>query len=350
MNTFFSRFALALCVPALLAAASPAIADQGIKLFMEKAIAFDPVGGTITLPLHKGRHGSQDVWYVVIDSSDRDDARARGVNWSPKLANALGTPAVQHVSEGGFGTIFAGTVDFSPEHRVVPGPTGFPPAEGTVPGSVGDAQYTPLITRGDGVVLNAPQVANASGKHDRVVSIDYAGRRVTLSLTPGLYHGKGILYISFDATDPVVAALEDSTLAPLMNHAPGLAFSDPRTSARSAIIPIVNGPTGILNPQRQGLMSALRGEGSPLNVTEIHPRNRGEIPSYSPLWDVHPAVWTDAAIAAGERRRLDHHKDVVELVRAGKLVSAGEGPANRELGGLRALDVIVNCPVVALTD
>jgi hypothetical protein len=113
---------------------------------------------------------------------------------------------------------------------------------------------------------------------------------------------------------------------------------------------VVPGPTGVLNPQRQGLQSAVLGEGSPLNVTEIHPRDRGEIPTYSPIWDVHPAVWSDAAIAAGERRRVDHHEDVIDLVNEGKLVSGGQGPSNFDLGGLRAADFVVNCPVMILLD
>lgn len=350
MNKLLPRLLLALGMPALLASgAAPAYADGGVKLLVESAIAYDAAAGTITLPLFQGRQAGQDVWYIVLDSSDRDDARARGVNWSPKLANAIAGGVVQTVAQGGAGVEFAGSVDFTPMREVVAGPTGFPP-EKADPGSRADEHYSPLMTTGNGVVLNAPHVANASGLHDRVVSIDYAARRVTLELTAGLYHGKGILYISTEASDAAVAALEAATFTPLLNAAPGLASGDPLSSSRAAIIPIVNGPTGLLNPQRQGLQSAVLGEGSPLNVTEIHPRNRGEIPTYSPLWDVHPAVWTDAAIAAGERRRIDHHEDVIDLFVAGKLVSGGEGPPNPDLGGLQAADFLVNCPVLILLD
>lgn len=350
MNTLVSRWLLAAGLPALLLSPVPASAADGTKLLVESAIAFDTTGGTITLPLFQGRHDGQDVWYVVLDSSDRDDALARGVNWSPKLANALGTAAVQLVTPGPLGPQFDGTVDFSPDHVVMAGPTGFPP-ERAEPGAVADARYTPLITTGDnGIVLNAPQVANASGLHDRVVNIDYAKRRVTLALTEGLYHGKSILYVSTESSDPAVAAIEHATFAPLLDEAPAAGSGDPLTSARAAIVPIVNGPTGALSPQRQGLQSALLGEGSPLNITEIHPRNRGEIPTYSPLWDVHPAVWTEAAIAAGERRRIDHHQDVIDLFTAGKLVSGGAGPANPGLGGLQAAGFQVNCPVMILLD
>lgn len=318
------------------------------KLFLTSAIAFDAAGETITLPLHKGTTMTgASVWYIITDTSDRAVAERLGVNWSPKLANAIGSAAVQQVRFVGDMVEFKGTVDFTPERAVIPGPTGFPPALAT-PGSLGDAAYAPLITTGDGVVLNAPHVANATGLHDKVVGISFEMMRVTLALTPGLYHGKGILYLSTEASDPVAATLEGSTFAPNMDAAPGLGSNDPTTSARAGIVPFVNGATGVGNPDRQGLASAVLGEGSPLNVTEIHPRNRDEVPIYSPLWDVHPAVWTDAAIASGARRLVAHHEEIARLVREGLLVSGGFGPENPAFGGLRAAGFIVNCPIMAL--
>ena len=318
------------------------------KVFLTSAVNFDAVGETITLPLFKGiLQNGETTWYIITDASDRNVAERLGVNWSPKIVNTIGTAAVQNVAVIGDLVEFKGTVDFASESVLMPGPAVFPP-ETAIPGSTGDAEYTPLITKGDGVVLNAPQVANGTGLHDKIVSISFDKMQVTLRLTPGLYHGKGILYLATDASDPVAATLEESTFAPNMNAAPGLASNDPNTSARAAIVPIVNGQTGVGNPDRQGLISAILGEGSPLNVTEIHPRNRGEIPIYSPLWDVHPAVWTDAAIAAGERVLVDHHDTITRLVEDGLLVSGGAGPPNPDLGGLRAAGFIVNCPVMAL--
>lgn len=324
---------------------SNTVADQ-FKVFLAGA-ELDDAAETITLPIFKGQFNGQDAWYIITESSNREDAERRGVNFSPKLANALGTVAVQTVTMSGGMVQFAGTVNFAPNRVVVPGPTGFPPADAQ-PGAIGDANYSPLITTGDGIVLNAPQIANASGLQDRVISIDFVNRRVTMHATAGLYHGTETRYISTESTDPGVAAIEAATFAPNLNAAPGLGSNDPLSSARSSIIPFINGQTGANNPERQGLMSALLGEGSPLNVTVIHPRNRGEIPTYSPLWDVHAAVWTDAAIAAGKRVRLDHHDDIARAVEEGWIVSAGAGPANPDLGGLRALEVIVNCPIMAL--
>ncbi len=82
----------------------------------------------------------------------------------------------------------------------------------------------------------------------------------------------------------LAAAIEGSTRAPNLNAAPGLGSNDPGTSARSAIIPIVNGALGVNNPARQGLQSALLGEGDPLNVTQEEPVFEDGVVLYSPLW------------------------------------------------------------------
>lgn len=343
MSTSMATCAL---VSLALSFASTARADSGPDLVID-ALAFDPVGQTVTLPLFEGRHDGAPVWYVLLDSSDEDDAENRGVNYSPKLANALGTWSVQAAWLDGGLVDFPGTVDFSATPSLVPGPTVFPPAAAS-PGSFGDADYSPLVTIGDGIVHNAPQVANATGLHDKVLAIDYTKRTVTLALTEGRYHGKPILYVSTDASDLVAATLEGATYAPNLDDAPGLGVEDPEVSARAAIIPVVNGITGVGDPDRQGLVSAILGEGSPLNITVIHPRNKGSIPTYSPLWDVHPAVWTDDAYADGVVERIEHHEDVIDFVEEGYLVSGGAGPENESLSGLRAAGFLVNCPVVAV--
>lgn len=45
----------------------------------------------------------------------------------------------------------------------------------------------------------------------------------------------------------------------------------PWLSAREAIIPVVNGPRGAGNPQRQGLQSPVAGESDPLNILREEP-------------------------------------------------------------------------------
>ena len=337
-----------IAVAILFATASVAPASAKTTLFLSSATNVDLTAQTVTLPLFKGRTAAGDkTFFIITESSDRNDARTRGVNWAPKLTNALGTNAVQAVT-GDFanGLKFAGTVDFSPTLVVVPSsPNGFPPTQAE-PGASGDGAYSPLITRGNGIVLNASQVANSSGRHDSVVSIDYRAKQVTLRLLSGFYEGDPIVYLRMDASDATLAAIEASNFAPNLNAAPIVASNDRDTSARSAIIPVVNGPRGIDNPERQGLESALLGEGSPQNVTQEIPDND----IYSPMWDVHPVVWTDEAIEAGLRRQLRDHEEIADLFDQGVLVSASfsAGPPNASLEGLRAAGFISNCPVVAL--
>lgn len=297
---------------------------------------------TITLHLFEGKTVTgQNTWYIVTESSNRADATRRGVNYAPKLANALGTNAVQRVTVSSGAVRFPGTVDFRPVHKLVPGPAGFPPNVAE-PGSVGDAKYSNLITTGNGIVLNAEQIANNTGRHDKVVSIDFEARRVTVQLTEGRQRGKKVLYLSTEASDKTAATLEGSTFAPNLNAAPGVADDRNATSARTGLVAIVNGATDANNPQRQGLSSAVLGEGDPLNILQwpassIH---------YSPLWDVHPAVWTGAAIASGERARLSSFDQVAGAAGAGQLVSGGAGPGNPDLNGLKAGGFVVNCPII----
>ena len=69
----------------------------------------------------------------------------------------------------GNGITFPASVDFSPQRVIAPGPAGFPPAMAQ-PGAVGETGYSPLVQvtfRGTPVVLNAPQIANATGQADK---------------------------------------------------------------------------------------------------------------------------------------------------------------------------------------
>lgn len=344
------------------ALARPAAAT-GIPSTFASAIAIDKVARTVTLPLFQGQaRGYGTVWFVLTESSDFADAVERGVNWSPKLVNALGTSAVQHGDLAGTsldrsdGVVrFEGSVDFSKGRVVVPAP-GLFPVDPTLThaGPIGDASYSPLFTLGDGRVYNGAHVANRTGLHPKVLSIDYEKRQVTLRMTAGFYLDRDVLYISTEASDTVVAALENATFAPALAGAPRAGNDEPAVSAREPIILVVNGPTGASNPQRQGLQSAVAGEGDPLNVIREEPEcSDPSDPAscsaleYSPLWDLHPVYWTDEAIAAGARTRLASHKEVEAAFQDGLVQNfAPSGPENQdhEIRGLRALDVIINCP------
>ncbi len=296
------------------------------KLLLASATKLGPKAGTMTLPAFRGKSSRGEVRYIVTESSNRADAARRGVIFAPELRNALGTKAVQKATLSGNRLSFAGTVDFAPKTVVVPGDQGFPPAK-VVPGAVGDARYSPLVSTGNGIVLNASHVANGSGRSDGVVSLDRTKQLATLKTLTGFFGGQTVRYLRTDASVDVVAALEGSTLAKNLDFAPGAGSNGPR-SVRSAIIPIVSGPRGKANAQRQGLQSVVLGEGSPLNITRSIPGTA----AYSPIWDVHPAVWSESATP----KRLTSSAQVAAAVRAGRLGSGGGGSANASLGGLKA--------------
>lgn len=307
-------------------------------------ISIDRAARTATLPLFEGRTATgAPTFYIVTESSDAADAKARGVTYAPKLKRALGTKAVQTVTRAGGVVTFPGTIDFKPVLSLTPNrKTGFPPTA-FKPGSVGDAKYSPLITTGDGIVLNAPQIANDSGQADVVASLDKAAGRATLTAFGGYVEGHFNLYIRTDGSDPLLAALESTTYAKNLAAAPGIG-SNAASSSRSAISPVVNGPRGKTNPRRQGLQSALLGQGQPLNV-EQEPAGS---PAYSPLWDVTPVVWTPKAVRAHKVVRLTSAAQIAAGVRKGYITSLGAKKANASLGGLRAIGFVSNCSIVAI--
>lgn len=326
--------ALAVSAPAA-ALAHDGDTRNGTKQFITSAVE-DTTNDLATLTVHPSiDDDGEEAYYVVTESSDKKDAKRRGVNFSPKLANAAGTAAVQ---DGWFdrrGVLHVeDTVDFSPTRVVTPSATGFPPLA-AAPGAVGQAHYSPLVQLPNGTILNAPHVMNASGSHDKLTG-PIVGGAATFTETEGSYEGKDVYYVSFDASQPDVAALEGVTSAPNLNAAPGLGSNDKATSARSGIAPFVNGQTGVDNPERQGLNSALLGEGDPLNVVQTRPRQK----EYSPLWDVHLSVWSPAATAAGRNTRQTDFDTIAELAARGDIVGPG--------GAWGAVGAIVNCPVFRL--
>jgi hypothetical protein len=322
----------------------------------------DRRAATITLPLYRGRvrQGDRTVWYILTDTTDRGNAEALGLNFAPKLfysavsSRSVRTGTLQRDNTLEFE---AGTVDFSPELALTPspGPNPFPPAVAK-PGSVGDANYSPLvrITNAGGHIYNAPMIAmgdnvqefmvngrpNKALVHDKVVSISINPENpfastVTLALTTGFSFAKPVLYLSTEASQETPAALEGATLAPGLQDI-DLGNDDSAFSAVERIFITINGPRGCDNPQRQGIESALVDGRGPLNVL-------GGIPTvatdYSPLWDANVGVWTDLAIQRAWRSRVIDEFQILSLVEAGAIT----GPGGAKYG---SAGFIVNCPIV----
>ena len=290
--------------------------------------------GTITLPLFKGAvktpSGLKPAWYVILDAGNQAEAERLGVNFSKKLPNAgdAARPATRR-SDGTF-LFESGVVDFSPNRVVMPGSEDQPfPPKTAQPGSVGDADYSPLV-RVDGIVYDAPIVAAAvedadinfpSGKpdyalvHDQVIAIDPAHRTVTLSLINGFSFGKPVLYISTESSDPAVSAIEGNTFAPRMRKLE-VGIDDIARSAVERIFIATNGAS-------EGLSAALLDGHRPNNTF-------GGIPTiasdYSPVWDANLYEWTRDAIDKGYRGLLTEEFRILKLARDGYITGPNGAP------------------------
>jgi len=299
--------------------------------------------GTITLPLFRGAvktpSGLKPAWYIILDAGDQAEADRLGVNFSRKLRNAgdAARPATRR-ADGTF-LFESGIVDFSPDRLVIPGPEDRPfPPRVAQPGSVGDANYSPLV-RVDGIVYDAPIIAAAvenaavnfpNGNpdyalvHDQVIAIDPAHGTVTLALINGFSFGKPVLYISTDSSDPGVSAIEANTFAPRMRRLE-VGIDDIARSGVERIFIATNGASegGCNNPQRQGLSAALLDGHRPNNTF-------GGIPTiatdYSPVWDANLYEWTKDSIEKGYRGLLTEEFRILKLARDGYITGPNGAP------------------------
>ncbi len=358
---------------------------------LESARDVDAAKQTAVLPLHRGVHNGQTVWFIMTDASDMGTARDLNIMYAPKLANmAIGCPkCVQTVTlepvpkDNKFAEAvvsFPGVPDFSPTRIWQPGAKGFPPAKAQ-PGAVGDLNYSPFIRiAGSDVVYNASIVAVGNGPFDVVhhantqdhvvamdTTLDYDkdGPEVTMQLAHGYDSGQPILYLSTEASDPVAATLERATYVPLLQNAPFLGGDDFMGSARERIFAVANGPrasqasppkAAAQTGQPQGftyvsLDGALASDTTPTNTASLRTSNniQGDFPvrseprhefSYSPLWDVQVGEWTPQAIAQGKAHQLNDENEMLAVVKAGLMT----GPMGAKFG---SAGFVVNCPPIA---
>ncbi|MDQ3067757.1 MAG: hypothetical protein M3R12_11515 [Actinomycetota bacterium] len=314
---------------------------------------------TIELPLYLGHlEDGRNVWFILTDTTDERNAEALGLNHSAKLhysdvGNAVRSGRLTKQA----GLVFDnGAVDFSPARVLRPGKgrNAFPPSVAR-PGSVGDGDYSPLvkIQNAGGHIYNAPVVAfdvtaaqiracktrpNYRLVHDRVARIcpgGNGGGTVTIKLTPIFSFARPSLYMSTEASDPMVATLDAGTHTPAMADIP-VGRDDSVFSAVERLFVIANGPTGKNNPQRQGLNSALADGRPPLNII-------GGIPTlaldYSPMWDLNLGFWTPNAVRRGYRSRLIDEFQLLGFVRDGHITGMG----GKRFG---STGIVVNCPIV----
>lgn len=327
---------------------------QNVFLPSTLAVDFNEKNPTVTLPLYKGIGPSgKPTYYVLTEACDYEVAKMMGVNFAPKLMHGRGSAGSQNVTIMNGMMKFKGDVDFSPVRMLAPGPfpNTFPPAK-MQPGSVGDAEYSPMVVLPTGSVMNAIIVANSTGTHDNLVSIDYDKGTAVLKLLDGFQGGDQFYYhISTESNDKAAATIESATYTPRL--AKLATFGKNMVADKSTLLgfsPTGNGETGADNPERQGLNSTILDGLAPINTFPIDPdNNKKENNNYSPMWDAHITVWTPAAIEAGKRRQIKSFKDLERLVEDGHLMNApaNAGAPNSFVAGLRPSKAIINCPVIA---
>ncbi len=320
------------------------------------AVDFQRRVPTITLPLYKGLGpNGQPTYYILTEAASFNVAKVLGVNYAPKLVNGRDTDGAQEATIVNGMLKFEGDVDFRPVRSVTAGafPNTFPPAK-VQPGAVGDALYSPLVVLPSGSVINAPIVANSTGTHDHLVSIDYKKGTVVFELLDGFEGGaEYYFHLVTESSDMGASAIERGTYTPRLANLPEFGQSLPTDeSALLGFSPVSNGETGPNNPQRQGLNSTIL-DGQlydPINVFPLDPDNKKRYGNnYSPMWDAHINAWTPQAIAAGKRRRITSIADLTQLVNRGYVTDAvgNSGAPNGFIAGLKSSHVVINCPVMA---
>jgi hypothetical protein len=349
----------------LAASASASLPTSQHRIFLPSAKE-NKTFSQVTLPLYQGTSKGRTVWYIVTDASTREAAVNYGANYAPKLAVAANTSGVQPVTIVNGLIDFPGTVDFSPDREVDPGPyttngsateLGLPASQ-LKAGAVGDADYSPLIQLPDGTVLNASHIANDTGQADKAHNLvkpdpPASGRgHVTIEETTGFFEHHTIHYFSVDASVEAAAVLENVTFAPKLAGAPGGDPAQenlgPSPSARAGIIAFTNGQTGLDNPQRQGLNSTILDGPQhqtpiagpvPLNIIQAVP-NRLNDTQYSPLWDAHLTRWDPDRVPLANRKRQIAFDDVQALAASGDVTNPTGGPWGRS-------GPVPNCPIVS---
>ncbi len=344
----FKQLFSALVVAALVVpvGSSAAVASGEPVLLIKSVRSIDTARNTVVFPVHKGTANGETVWYILTDVSDPGEAKAKGLEFAPALANVGATMTVQ--AKGGSWD-FAAKPDFSKDRSFVPGATGFPPAS-AAPGAVAPASYSPFVKlSGSSLVYNAPIVAVGDGPFDvtthkntadRVLALDPAAGTVTLLLADGFAEGKHVFYISTEASDPGAATIERATYTPSIGTSP--------SSARLPIYVIVNGESqGLAFAALHGNLATEATTGTSGTLKTSH-NVLGGLPavatsggSYDPLWDVYVGAWTKEAVDGKQNVQLTGSADVKRAVDR-KLLT---GPGGKAFG---PVGFTVNCPVIAI--
>ena len=225
-----------------------------------------------------------------------------------------------------------------------------------------------------GVVINAQQVANDSGLHDRVAVLDTspAGQdnldnpnfspetaSVALQLLDGWQGGaQYYFHIVTDTNNDGAAGIEKGVFAPKLGDIP--TFGNFPGGAFLPFSPVVNGnPTegGDADGNVQGLNVASDSDYQDQDPTNTFPIDPDTITDgeyqYTPMWDAHLLRW-DASVPFASRVILKDFEQIDALLNDGEgdtpnsLSSfAVDGTTNANHFGINSAGATINCPVIS---
>ena len=326
---------------------------------------------SVKLPMFKGYETLDDgtrreAYYIITEASDREIAKTLGVVHAPRMAEAKGSDGVQlgvFNDEGRL--VFEGSVDFSFKRSLEAGAGGdgllsFPPAAAN-PGAVASGAWSSYVVLPSGIVLNAQEVGNESGLHDRIATADTSleaqddfenpnfipgEAAVVLQLLDGWQNNKQFYFhLVTDSSDPGPSAIEKGVFAPRLADIPS--FGVFPGGAFLGFSPCANG-----NPERdaqgriQGLNNTIDSENQDQDPTNTFPIDPLDV-RFSPMWDAHICEW-DASVPLSERPILTSISQIQNEVANGRLDNfrGNSGPKNQFLAGLMPTGAIINCPVI----
>ena len=332
---------------------------------------------SVKMPMFKGyetlNDGSiRDAYYIITEASDREIAKTLGVAHAPRMAAAKGSEGVQLGEFNDEGRlVFEGSVDFSFKRRLTPGTVGaegtdafgllsFPPAESNA-GAVASDAWSSYVVLPSGIVINAQEVGNESGLHDRIATSDTSldaqddfenpnfspsNAEVVLQLLDGWQNNNQYFFhLVTDASDPAPSAIEKGVFAPRLANIPS--FGVFPGGAFLGFSPCANG-----NPERdaqgriQGLNNTIDSENQDQDPTNTFPIDPLDV-RFSPMWDAHICEW-NASVPLADRPILTSISQIQNEIANGRLDNfrGNNGPKNQFLAGLMPTGAIINCPVI----
>jgi len=319
---------------------------------------------SVKLPMFKGVEtslsGQRDAYYIITEASDREIAKKLGIAYAPRMAAAKGSEGVQL---GKFNNSFKRKIvegDPGEEETDAFGLLSFPPEEANA-GAVADAAWSSYVVLPSGVVINAQQVGNETGLHDRIATLDTSFEAqddfnnpnfspdtaaVVLQLLDGWQNNNQYFFhLVTDASDPAPSAIEKGVFAPRLANIPS--FGVFPGGAFLGFSPCANG-----NPERdaqgriQGLNNTIDSENQDQDPTNTFPIDPLDV-RFSPMWDAHICEW-DASVAIEDRPILTSISQIQNEIANGRLDNfrGNNGPVNKFIAGLMPTGAIINCPVI----